>query len=97
MHSNNNLNGTPHDPNCPNCYNVPKDPLNPTNPTSASLYFNDGMRHVDFVLVWKPKLEDQTEEDIKHKKRSVFEENLLSEGLEIERDIFEDLNFIKVS
>lgn len=76
---------------------MPNDPLHPRNPINSSLYFKDGLRFIDFVLVWKPKPEDQTQEDIRCKKRSVFEENLLSEGLQIEREIFEDLNFIKVS
>lgn len=82
-----------HSANCSNCFEVPADPLRPTNSKNPTLFFNDGKRSIDFVLVWKTKADEEAQQ---MKKRKVFEDNLLAEGLEIERETFEDLNFIKV-
>lgn len=79
------------------------DDINPPNDfymkceKNPSLFFDDGVRSIDFVLVYKinpqPNVEDQHEE-----KRHIFEMNLLSEGLEIERACKEreQIYFVKV-
>jgi len=75
---------------------------------NMSLFFEDGTRSVDFVLVWKDVIpsEDATsivkqrEHELKEAqklKREVYEENLLAEGLEIERtDVNGEIHFIKI-
>lgn len=61
-----------------------------------SLLFSDGNRSVDFVLVWKTAIED-TEEG-RCTRRAIFEQNLIKEGLELEREILEgEITFVKVS
>ncbi|KAK9512825.1 hypothetical protein O3M35_001156 [Rhynocoris fuscipes] len=59
-------------------------------------YFNDGIRTVDFVLVW----DHSTSIDVSsYNKRKVFEQNLISEGLELEYEPVEPggtLHFIKI-
>jgi anoctamin-1 len=77
--------------------------------TNKSLYFDDGKRSVDYVLVWKkvvPQSDDvESAESAKAKeverqraeKRVVFEENLLREGLQLESYVIDDeINFIKL-
>ncbi|XP_061396870.1 anoctamin-2-like [Musca vetustissima] len=64
---------------------------------NPSLFFDDGVRSIDFVLVYKinqqASVEDQHEE-----KRHIFEMNLIAEGLEIERACKEkeQIYFVKV-
>ncbi|XP_071112363.1 anoctamin-4-like isoform X7 [Haliotis cracherodii] len=47
-----------------------------------SLYFNDGRRRIDFVLAYKTNT--GSNEDKRKKRREVFEENLINEGLQLE-------------
>jgi anoctamin-1 len=47
--------------------------------TSSSLYFRDGLRSVDFVLVWDDLVKHSNSE-VSEKKRKVFEKNLQREG-----------------
>lgn len=88
----------------------PKNPFGDRD-MNSSLYFDDGLRSVDYVLVWKNLLPVENDEamkekeleDIKRKeavraeKREVFEENLMSEGLELEKYVVDDeIYFIKI-
>lgn len=96
---------------------VPDYPQNPYanhRTKNESLFFADGERSVDFVLVWKrlvPSCDEERSDALKarelndiHQKeterserREVFEENLIHEGLELEREIVdEEINFVKV-
>lgn len=82
-----------------------KNPFGDREFASKSLYFDDGKRSVDYVLVWKklvPK-DDETEaktfeiEKARTERREVFEENLLNEGFELESYVIdEEINFIKI-
>lgn len=62
-----------------------------------AIYFNDGVRSVDFIIVWDAFNEDSTTECAYYKRR-IFEENLIKDGLDIEYEDPEKngLNFIKV-
>ncbi|EFA04121.2 anoctamin-5 isoform X2 [Tribolium castaneum] len=62
-----------------------------------TIYFNDGMRSVDFVLVWDAFREDATTPEA-YQKRKLFENNLVRDGLELEYVPQESngLNFIKI-
>lgn len=62
------------------------------------IFFKDGVRSVDFVLVWDAFKEDAVKPD-SYVKRQIFETNLQKEGLEIEYEAQEEngLNFVKVS
>lgn len=82
-------------PDCESCYSEPPDPFSGSNLIGASLYFQDGNRSVDFVLAWQPN-EDENDEDLNLIKRRIFENNLENEGLEIEREKYENLTFIKI-
>lgn len=79
----------------------PKNPFGANQTLNNSLFFSDGIRSVDFVLVWKKISEDtrnheQTEIE-RSKKRKIFEDNLYNEGLEIEYEtVEEEINFVKV-
>lgn len=66
--------------------------------TGNTLYFNDGKRSIDFVLVWKKQDENRiASEENRSVKREIFETNLINEGLELEHTIIEDsICFIKV-
>lgn len=70
------------------------DHINCPKPT---IYFKDGCRSVDFVLVWD-SLEKEAITDRSYQKRKIFEANLIKEGLELEYESPESngLNFIKV-
>lgn len=60
-----------------------------------SLFFNDKLRPIDYVFVWQSHENHETEEQ--HKcKRSVFERNLIAEGLQLEEDIVAHIHFVKV-
>ncbi|XP_069685470.1 anoctamin-5-like isoform X2 [Periplaneta americana] len=63
----------------------------------SSLFFHDGIRSVDFVLVWDD-LVKHSNSKASEEKRRVFEKNLEREGLELEYEKREPngLNFIKV-
>lgn len=63
---------------------------------SNSLFFIDGLRSIDFVCVWSSSENDETEES-RARQRIVFEDNLETEGLHLEREVVkDDLHFIKV-
>ncbi|XP_065355056.1 anoctamin-1 isoform X1 [Calliphora vicina] len=65
---------------------------------NPSLFFDDGIRSIDFVLVYKVNLQQQVIEEDHVEKRRVFEANLEAEGLEIER-VFkekEHIYFVKI-
>lgn len=65
---------------------------------NPSLTFNDGVRSIDYVLVWESFKEDSTTPEA-HKRRKIFEENLEAEGLQLEREApknLHGLNFVKV-
>lgn len=84
-----------HPADCESCYNAPPDPFADSNALSTSLFFNDGERSIDFVLIWQS--DDETmREELGVIKREIFEGNLINEGLNIEREIFESLHFVKV-
>lgn len=92
----------------------PQNPYGDTEARNESLFFADGLRSVDFVLVWKklmPHTDDersdvlnQRETDEVRKKeaerderREVYEQHLIEEGLEIEREIVdEEIHFVKI-
>lgn len=78
----------------------PKNPFGDSHSCNTSLYFRDGNRSVDFVLVWKQLLDEHSAgiEETRMEKRKVFQQNLLKEGLEIEEEtIEEEVMFIKVT
>jgi Dimerisation domain of Ca+-activated chloride-channel, anoctamin len=98
-----------------NDYPISEDQIDSGNPfggrlsTNTSLYFDDGKRSVDYVLVWKklvpPDDDLESSEASKAKeierqraeKREVFHENLLQEGLQLESYVIDDeINFIKL-
>lgn len=62
-----------------------------------TIFFHDGRRSVDFVLVWD-SFTDQAITNHAIEKRKLFEKNLIKEGLELEYEMGESngLNFIKV-
>lgn len=90
----------------------PQNPFSDRQTVNSSLFFNDGEKSVDFVLVWKKILprEDIDEvlkakelRDINKKekeraeRREIFEENLLQEGLKLESYVIDDeINFTKL-
>lgn len=94
-------------PNEPN-----EDQSSPNDESHNSLFFNDGVRSVDYVLAWKnqfyyenddAQISTKEREDLKHKeksrsdKRNNFEENLIREGLELERSVVNDeIHFVKI-
>lgn len=62
---------------------------------NPSLYFRDGIRTIDFILVWES--EKDSCRRIDGVRRAIFEKGLRHEGLHIEREPPEGgLNFIKV-
>lgn len=98
-------------------FDIPDYPQNPYGAhrtKNESLFFADGERSVDFVLVWKrlvPSCDEERSDALKARelndicqkeaerseRREVFEENLIHEGLELEREIVdEEINFVKV-
>lgn len=76
----------------------PCNPYGETPSVNNSLYFADGIRSVDFVVVWKTALEEETHlEEIREKKRFIYEQNLVRDGLELEREVIEnEIHFIKI-
>ncbi|XP_055715917.1 anoctamin-4 isoform X3 [Phlebotomus papatasi] len=76
----------------------PRNPFDNKKANNESLYFADGRRSVDFVLVWKrTDPEVATVEEQRLKKRTIFEENLINDGLELEMECVEDeLFFTKI-
>lgn len=92
----------------------PQNPYGQRVIKNFSLFFEDGERSVDFVLVWKklmPHDDDDRSEALRQKeiaeidekesaraeRREVFEEHLITEGLEIEREVVDDeINFVKI-
>lgn len=66
---------------------------------NPSLTFNDGVRSIDYVLVWEAFKEDTITPEA-YEQRRIYEENLELEGLQLEREAPENLyglNFVKVS
>lgn len=90
----------------------PRNPYGDRETRNESLYFADGERSIDFVLCWKKLLpsdddtsakgiaeakEVERKETERTEKREVFEQNLVNEGLEIERTTVDDeINFVKI-
>jgi anoctamin-1 len=68
---------------------------NKTTVERADLYFEDGVRRIDYVLVWNEKDESNSSYGAVNK-RGVFEENLEREGLQLERSQVADLRAIKL-
>uniref|UniRef100_A0A336LP51 Anoctamin n=1 Tax=Culicoides sonorensis TaxID=179676 RepID=A0A336LP51_CULSO len=67
------------------------------NVVNPSLYFNDGQRSVDFVLVWREDFAESPGRQERAAKRATFEENLVTEGLELEHELIDDeFHFVKV-
>ena len=65
---------------------------------NPSLTFNDGVRSIDYVLVWEMFKEDASTQ-VAYEQRKVFEQNLELEGLQLEREApanLYGLNFVKV-
>lgn len=62
---------------------------------TKSLYLTDGIRSIDFVLAWQ-KSEHAGEEDLRSIKRQIFEQNLISEGLVLEYDLFDTIHCTKI-
>lgn len=71
---------------------------NHINCPKPTIYFKDGCRSVDFVLVWD-SFEKEAVTDGSYQRRKIFETNLIKEGLELEYELPENngLNFIKVN
>ena len=55
-------------------------------PQGRPLYFDDGVRRIDFILVWEKKKEGRREQ-LADQYRKVFMKNLQDEGLQLEQDI----------
>ncbi|CAG9782709.1 unnamed protein product [Diatraea saccharalis] len=65
---------------------------------NPSLTFNDGVRTIDYVLVWESAKEDASKPEA-FEQRKIFEENLENEGLQLEREAPENLHglhFVKI-
>ncbi|CAL4212978.1 unnamed protein product, partial [Meganyctiphanes norvegica] len=69
-----------------------------THPRS-DLFFNDGIRAIDFVLAWKVQPEEETQTPEQKEKitenearREIFENNLHDEGLLLEHDQVEGVD-----
>lgn len=65
---------------------------------NPSLLFNDGIRTIDFVLVWETR--DNGNRDEAQRQREIFEMNLEKEGLQLEHEEptnLYGLKFVKVS
>ncbi|XP_066253973.1 anoctamin-5 isoform X2 [Euwallacea similis] len=62
-----------------------------------TIFFNDGKRSIDFVLVWDSSSEDACSLSAQEMRR-IFEKNLIQEGLELEYEPVENhkLYFIKI-
>lgn len=85
-----------HPADCESCYSEPPDPTTcMPNRQATSLYFSDGERSIDFVIVWQ-KVDDSVQEDLNCTKRAIFEDNLVNEGLELERETVEQIHFTKI-
>lgn len=85
-----------HRADCESCYSEPPDPItNISNAQYASLFFSDGERSIDFVIVWQ-SVEDPIQEDLNCTKRAIYEDNLVNEGLELERETVEQIHFTKI-
>ncbi|XP_062051090.1 anoctamin-6 isoform X1 [Lepus europaeus] len=73
------------------------------NGKSDSLFFNDGQRRIDFVLVYEDESKKETNKkgtnEKQRRKRQAYESNLICHGLELEatRSVLDDkLVFVKV-
>uniref|UniRef100_A0A669CTP3 Anoctamin n=1 Tax=Oreochromis niloticus TaxID=8128 RepID=A0A669CTP3_ORENI len=67
------------------------------NDKPDSLFFNDGVRRIDFVLAYED--EDKKEYEKRHNRRECFEDNLMKMGMELEATqsvLDEKLVFLKV-
>jgi hypothetical protein len=76
---------------------TPQNPFSNNAILSESLFFNDGIRSVDFVLAWREDVHDGKFIETHKLKREVFEENLCNEGLELEHECIEEyIHFVKI-
>lgn len=67
------------------------------NIVNPSLFFNDGQRSVDFVLVWREDFAESPGREDRTNKRDTFEANLMNEGLELEHELIDDeFHFVKL-
>ncbi|XP_072402314.1 anoctamin-5-like isoform X2 [Diabrotica undecimpunctata] len=81
---------------CPCCKNSSR-LCNAVKCATPKIFFDDGVRSVDFVLVWDSSDHHATMEE-SYDKRQTFERNLRKEGLELEHAHPEQngLNFVKI-
>jgi len=63
---------------------------------NPSLFFEDCLRSIDFVLAYRICAHEPTEVENTEKRR-VFEANLISQGLEVEASQKDQIWFVKVS
>lgn len=63
---------------------------------NTSLFFEDCVRSIDFVLAYRINAHEPTELENTEKRR-VFEANLISQGLEVEASQKDQIWFVKVS
>lgn len=93
---NNSIGNSYHHADCESCYSEPPEPTTCVpNSQYDSLFFADGERSIDFVIVWQPA-EERDQEDLNCIKRAIFEDNLVNEGLELEHDCIDQLHFTKI-
>uniref|UniRef100_A0A1B6ED36 Anoctamin n=1 Tax=Clastoptera arizonana TaxID=38151 RepID=A0A1B6ED36_9HEMI len=81
----------------------PRRDSEPHSPKPCPMMFHDGERTVDFVLVWwKQSLKAPSQNGAHNSfrdaelKRLIFERHLEIEGLELERESSDKLNFVKI-
>ncbi|XP_014471955.1 PREDICTED: anoctamin-1 isoform X2 [Dinoponera quadriceps] len=86
------------DGSCTGVGNTTRDSrLLPHSGTKDSLYFQDEIRSIDFVLVWD-EYDGETQTYRNIERRKIFEKNLEKEGLQLEYELAEPngLHFIKI-
>lgn len=62
-----------------------------------NLFFDDGQRHIDYVLAWEIPKKESPDTEKARRAREIFEKNLQEEGLELEYDKSDDeIHYCKV-
>ncbi|XP_019864929.1 anoctamin-5 isoform X2 [Aethina tumida] len=71
--------------------------VDPVKCPQPKIFFNDGVKSVDFIMVWDG-FDDQAVTEEAYTKRRIFETNLIKEGLELQYEPQEKngLNFVKI-